>query len=758
MEIRIHGRGGQGGVTCAKLLAAVYGRLGKSVQAFGDYAGERSGAPVRAYVRVSDGAITNRNKVYRPDHLLVLDPTLLGAGTLAGLAPGGWLLVNTPEAPDRLAPTAPAFRWASVDATGIARRHGIGTRSVVIVNTTVAGAYARALDLPFSALEDAYRDLGLEGNLPAAREAWEAVVLGAAPAASATPESAGAPTPAPAERPPVLDLVAHHQGPAPTLATGTWRSQTPRYVRHLSPCNAVCPAGNDVEGFIQALANDGEEAAAEVLSRTTPLAGVCGRVCPAPCVQGCNRRGLDGAVQVRGLERWVADRVPIARLSTRPGAAAPRQARRVAVVGSGPAGLSAAYSLLRQGHRVSLFDAAPELGGLLRYGIPRYRLPREVLEAEVRALLELGVSAIPGRPLGPAEIEDLAGEYDGVILAAGQQVRRGLGLPKPSPEGSLDGIEQGLDFLARVAAVGDLAADSGPALTGHVVILGGGNTAVDCARTALRSGAEHVTIAYRRGRAEMPAIPEEVEEAAEEGVEILFLRAPAAFRGDGRVTGVELAEMRLGAPDASGRRRPEPTGDTTLLPCDRVLLALGQSSDQELLPRGWVLEDGVAWHEGATLPVVAAGDYVTEDGTVAHAIGDGHRTARVLLSLLGEPVDAWRRPSSAERAAAVPADRIRFEHFAHASPAGLRLRPATERRTDWSPVSLGLANPYEARRCFACGDCTGCDTCLVYCPEGAIFRGGEAYVIDYDTCKGCGLCVTECPRDGMEMEDPWASI
>ncbi|HEX6198684.1 MAG TPA: 2-oxoacid:acceptor oxidoreductase family protein, partial [Thermoanaerobaculia bacterium] len=267
MEIRIHGRGGQGGVTCAKLLAAVYARLGKSVQAFGDYAGERSGAPVRAYVRVADAPITNRNKVYRPDHLLVLDRTLLDAQALSGLAPGGLLLVNTAEPPAALAdplgaPVDPdgTFRRAAVDATAVARRHGIGSRSVVIVNTTIAGAFARALDLPWEALEEAYGELGLAADLPAAREAWEGVrVAPAAPAVAPDPvERPAAPAPtgrvaSDPVRPPVLDLVDHRSGPAPALRTGSWRSQTPRYAKHLSPCNASCPAGNDVGGFVQAL-------------------------------------------------------------------------------------------------------------------------------------------------------------------------------------------------------------------------------------------------------------------------------------------------------------------------------------------------------------------------------------------------------------------------------------------------------------------------------------------------------------------------
>lgn len=755
MEIRIHGRGGQGGVTCAKLLAALYARLGKSVQAFGDYAGERSGAPVRAYVRVGDAPITNRNKVYRPDHLVVLDRTLLDRAALSGLALGGLLLVNTEEPPEALAAVAPGYRRATVDATAIARRHGIGTRSVVIVNTTIAGAFAGALELPWAELEAAYAAMGLAGDVAAAREAWESVRLEEPPQRSVA-SAAQAPAPAPIPRPPaaVLDLVAHTSSPAPALKTGSWRSQAPLYARHLSPCNAVCPAGNDVVGFVQALARGDEEGAAEVLARTTPLPGVCGRVCPGFCVRGCNRASFDGAVQVRELERWVADHLPVAR--RRPGIAGngavlPERERRVAVVGGGPAGLSAAYALLRHGHRPTVFDAAPALGGLLRSGIPSYRLPWEVTARELRALLEIGMEARCGTSLGPSEVGDLLGDFDGVVLATGQQRRRGLEVPGVD----LGGVEQGLDFLACAeGALYDFP------LARHVVVLGGGNTAVDCARSAIRRGAGRVTLAYRRGREEMPAIPEEVEEAVDEGVELMFLRAPVAFYGEPHrvrdscplpwVTGVELAQMRLGPPDASGRRRPEMGDGRVRLDCNLVLLALGQSADETLLPPGWRLDGGRAWEGRRPLPVALAGDFATDEGTVAHAIGDGRRAAAQLLRQLGEPVAPWMRP---DPAAAVPPERIRTGHFAAAPPARPRHRRARERKVDWFEIAGGLVSAAEARRCFACGDCTKCDTCLAYCPEGAIFRGDDGYVIDYDVCKGCGVCVAECPRYGMEMVD-----
>ena len=721
MEVRLHGRGGQGGVTCAKILAATWARLGMSVQAFGDYSGERSGAPVRAYLRVETQPVVNRNKVYAPDHLLFLDRALLDPSTVAGLRPKGTLVVNTPEAPEVLAAQFPGFRVATVDATSIARAHGIGSRSLVIVNTTIAGAFARALDLPLDVLEAVLVALHVGADAPAARAAWDAVRIHSAEGIPRTdgPAVTGVP---------VLDLVAHVEGPVPGLRTGSWRSSTPSYLTRPAPCATACPAGNDVVGFVRALATDGPDAAAAILAHTTPFAAVCGRICPGFCGLACNRAELDGAVDTRGLERWVGDHTPIARGD------APTNGRRAAVVGGGPAGISAAYQLARAGWKVDLIDAARRPGGLLRSGIPPWRLPRPSLDREIDAVLALGVTWHGGERLGPDSVAALAREADAVVLATGQARAVEIDLAT----GGLNGVEQGLDYL-RQANEG-LATQQG----GHVVVVGGGNTAIDCARSALRRGAARVTVVYRRTRDQMPAILEEVEEAEEEGVEFRFLRGPVGVFGDDRVGGMELAVMAAGARQG----RAVATEARDWIDCDAVLMALGQSADSSaLLPDGWRIEDGQAFAGDRALPVFAAGDFATAEGTVAHAIGDGARAAARARAwpALGQ---APGRPIAKD---VVRPEDLRLGHFERHRPSHPRRLDPEERVTSGDEVSQGLADASEARRCFSCGHCTRCDTCLVYCPEGVIRRADGAYAVDLTQCKGCGLCARECPRGAMEM-------
>jgi len=443
LEVRLHGRGGQGGVTCAKILAAVWAGLGKSVQSFGDYAGERSGAPIRAYVRVADEPVIDRNKVYRPDHLIVLDPTLLGADVVQGLAPGGTLLVNTTEYVDEIARKFPSFRVATVDATSIARRRGIGTRSVVIVNTTIAGAFVRAMGMPLAALEDAYARLGFASNVDAAREAFDAVEIREASAVGA-PRDAIAAKPA---APRVLPLVEHVEGPPPPIHTGSWRTQAPRYVKNLAPCNAICPAGNDVVAFLHAAAHGDDAAASAILGRTTPFAAACGRICDAPCEQSCNRRAHDGAVRVRAVERFVADKIPVAAAR----AAACKDPKRVAIVGGGPTGLSAAYAVARLGHKATVLESERLLGGYLRSEVSAEQLPRDVLDREIDGILRLSVETRCGQALDADDVERLATEFDAVVVATGPS-------PPPLPErwsmrgGQMWAAERAL----RVFAAGDL--------------------------------------------------------------------------------------------------------------------------------------------------------------------------------------------------------------------------------------------------------------------------------------------------------------
>jgi 2-oxoacid:acceptor oxidoreductase gamma subunit (pyruvate/2-ketoisovalerate family) len=729
-EIRVHGRGGQGGVTCAKILAACYAQMDLSVQTFGDYAGERSGAPVRAYTRVSDEPITNRNKVYNPDQLLVLDPTLLGDEVVYGLAPGGSLLLNTPDTLETFEGRFEEFEVAVLDATAIARRRGIGTRSVVIVNTTIAGAYAKIHGVSLDVLEKTYQSLGLEGNFAAAREAYDAVKV--RPSQGAEGMEA---TEVVVPLPPVDPLTEHLTSPPTGLQTGSWSTQMPEYVDHLAPCSAFCPAGNDVIGFVRAVGISGEAKAAEILGESTPLAAVCGRVCPAPCMEGCNRREYDGSVNIRGLERWIADREPVAVKEVTPAA----NPFRIAIVGGGPAGLGAAYELAKAGHQVTIFEGEKELGGVLRTGIPVYRLPREVLDQEVNNVLALGVEARCGTFLDAEGLAALESEYDAMIFATGLQWLRGL----KAPGAELDGIEQGIGFLHRMNLEG------GVKVSGHVVVLGGGNTAMDCARSALRAGAEKVTVAYRRTHKEMPAIREEIVEAENEGIVFLMQRQPVGFFGDGAVQGIELAEVEMGEPDDSGRRRPNVTDRTSRFECDQVLLALGQGADLDLLPQGWELR-GNRLHDGdKPLKAFGAGDVSTGDGTVTHAIGDGRKIAGLVLRELGVDFEVFERP---DRKKAIPVTDIRLSHFPTRTPVQETLEMVKSRVTHFEEVNQGLPDNSESGRCFSCGHCTHCDTCLIFCPEGIIRRADHGYAVDLSYCKGCGICVEECPREAMEMK------
>jgi 2-oxoacid:acceptor oxidoreductase gamma subunit (pyruvate/2-ketoisovalerate family) len=733
IEIRIHGRGGQGGVTLAKLLAASEHREGKSVQAFGVYAAERSGAPVQAFLRVDDEPIHNPNQIYEPDHLIVLDPTLISPAILSGLKPGGFILFNCDKSPEHYAEQERGrkFRIATVDATAIAVKNGLGSASVPIVNTALAGAAAKLLGMNLESVIDAFGDFGFGGgNIEAAREAYESIRI-----QQTEPEPGEMHKLRPSSGK-THSIVDENIGARPPIHTGEWANHQPVWENATPPCNFICPAGNDVQGFLKALADEEVDRALAILLETTPFPSVCGRVCPGFCMMQCNRAELEGPVNVRALERFAGDHGRAQATS------AAARSERVAIVGGGPAGLSGAYQLARLGYGVTVFEAGSELGGLMRTGIPSYRLPREALDRDIERILSLDVKTEFDSRIDHERLHELTGEYDAVLAATGLQrlTSVDLGVDLGSGESR---VVQGIEFLDQVSR-GEVRVDGE-----EIIVVGGGNTAVDAARSAFRLGAESVRIIYRRTREEMPAISEEVDDAIDEGIRVEFLTAPLKISADNGRRRLECQRMKLGEPDDSGRRRPEPiSGDVFDIPCDRVILAIGQKADLSLLPPDAELSRRHPIENGGGAPVYPAGDLLTNEGTVTAAIGCGRDMALLLHERFSGEKLYSERPGEET---VVRADDIRMHHFTIHRPEEERVLPL-EGRKNFTEVHGGLPGTGEAKRCLSCGVCNACDRCVTYCPDGVLRREGDRIVFDYDYCKGCGVCVSECSRAVIYMQ------
>ena len=730
IEVRIHGRGGQGGVTLARILAAAQYLEGKSVQAFGIYAAERSGAPLQAFLRCDDKPISNPNQIYEPDHIIVLDPSLISAGITSGLKPGGFILFNTSDGPEIYAiqDQFAAFRIATVDATSIALKYGLGTKSVPIVNSALAGAAARLLGMDLQHVLSSLNEMGFHaGNLEAARDAHAGLLR------HEHVHKPGELSKANISHARIAGIIEGNSGAPPAVHTGLWASQQPVCENATPPCNFICPAGNDVQNFLAALGRDEVDTALEILLRSSPLPSVCGRVCPGFCMLECNRSELDGAVNVRALERYAGDHG-----EAHVKALAPRL-HSVAIIGSGPAGLTATYHLARLGYQVTLYEAGAELGGLMRTGIPTYRLPREALDRDIDRILELGVRTVLNTRVDHGMLVKMTRENDAVLAATGLQRLTSLDLGL-----DMSRVMQGLEFLDR-------ARTNSASVDGEdVVVVGGGNTAIDAARSAFRLGACSVRIIYRRSRDEMPAIPEEVDDAIDEGIQIDFLCSPTRIIRSGRKRMLSCQRMVLGDADASGRRRPVVIPDSGFeIPCDRVILALGQAAELSLLADDAILCKEKPLKEEGGSPVYAAGDLLTNEGTVTAAIGCGKDMALLLHEKLsGEKLYAEPPPVES----VVRADSIRMQHFARVHAQRENVLPFAERKHSFTEVRQGLDNTEEAKRCLSCGVCNACDRCVTYCPDGVLQRVGDDLVFNYEYCKGCGVCVAECSRAVIYMK------
>jgi NADPH-dependent glutamate synthase beta subunit-like oxidoreductase len=522
--------------------------------------------------------------------------------------------------------------------------------------------------------------------------------------------------------------------------TGSWRTERPVYVRGLPPCSDACPASEDVQGWLYHAEEGDYEAAWRLLMETNPFPAIMGRVCYHPCETACNRAQLDEAVGINAVERFLGDEA-IAR-GWQPPAPAPPSGQRVLVVGAGPAGLSAAYHLRRLGHEVMIHEAWDRAGGMMRFGIPTYRLPREVLDAEVARILEMGVELHLGHRVTSIVDEMREGGFDAAFLAVGAQLAKRAYVPAGEAARILD----------AVSLLHSMEGEERPMLGRRVAVYGGGDTALDAARSAKRLGATDAVIVYRRTRDRMPAHDFEVQEAIEEGVRMKWLSTVKRAEG-GRLV---LEKMQL---DASGF--PQPTGELEELEADSLVLALGQESDLSLLDGvpGIEVQDGVVrvapnmmtGHRG----VFAGGDMVPAERTVTVGVGHGRRAA--------ENIDAWLRgeqeaPEAEPERELAGFDGLNTWYYADAPKTVRPQLDIARRRSTFEEVIGGLDESnalFEARRCLSCGNCFGCDNCYGVCPDNAVIKlepaGAYQYEFDLDYCKGCGICVEECPCGAIAM-------
>ncbi len=515
--------------------------------------------------------------------------------------------------------------------------------------------------------------------------------------------------------------------------TGSWRSERPIYVDLLPPCNQGCPAGENVQQWLYRAEEGDYEGAWRQIMSDNPLPAVMGRVCYHPCQTVCNRGFVDEAVGINSIERFLGDKA--IEEGWKISVTAPPTGKRVLVIGAGPSGLSAAYHLRRLGHRVTVKDAGPMAGGMMRFGIPKYRLPREILDAEVERIREMGVHFEFNSKV--EDVEAAAKQYDAVFVAVGAHIGRRAHIP----------AGESAKIMDAVTMLADTEVGEKPLLGRRVVVYGGGNTAVDAARTAKRLGAEEAVILYRRTRDKMPAHDSEVAEAEEEGIMMRWLSTVKHVDG-GSIT---IEKMEL---DDKGV--PQPTGETEELGADSLIMALGQEADLSLMEKAdsIEIEDGVVKVNSQMMTglqgVFAGGDMVPSERTVTVAIGHGKKAARY--------IDAYLRGgqyAAPDKHPVATLGRMNTWYYADA-PKQVRQRIEGARRSStFDEVVQGLDEEsavFEARRCMSCGNCFGCDNCLGVCPDNAItkLKPGE-YEFKYDYCKGCGLCAEECPCGAISM-------
>jgi len=528
--------------------------------------------------------------------------------------------------------------------------------------------------------------------------------------------------------------------PGTSLAneTGSWRTLKPVYVDRLPPCNDACPAGENIQQWLYHAEEGDYHAAWQVLMADNPLPGVMGRVCYHPCENACNRAELDEAVGIHAIERFLG-RVAWEQ-KWQPEFDAEPSGKRILVIGAGPSGLSAAYHLTRLGHAVTIREAGPMAGGMMRFGIPKYRLPRDVLDFEIQRIVDMGVSLELNTKVD--DIEAAFGDqgFDAIFVAVGAHLAKRIDIPAHAAGKVLDAVS-----LLRDMETGA----EPPQLGRRVIVYGGGNTAMDAARTAKRLGVDETMIVYRRSRKEMPAHDFEATEAEEEGVLIHWLRT---------IKQIDETTFTVEKMTIDGGGRPQPTGEFEALEADTLILALGQNVDTtflESVPGIEIAGDGVVEVDERMMTgregLFAGGDMVPSERTVTVAVGHGKKAAR--------HIDSWLRGKVFAASPKNPVagfERLNTWYYDDAPQTVQPQLDPVRRQSGFDEVLLGLTEDnalFEARRCLSCGNCFECDNCYGICPDNAVSKlgPGNRFAFKYDYCKGCGICAAECPCGAIDM-------
>jgi len=518
--------------------------------------------------------------------------------------------------------------------------------------------------------------------------------------------------------------------------TGSWRSSTPLHKDKIPPCNFNCPAGENIRGYIDLIKKNKIGDAFILLTEANPMPAVCGRVCFHPCQANCNRQNFDIEIQVRLLEKFIGDWA----LENIKGTNLPElNSQKIAVIGGGPAGLSAAYYLRQKGLEVTIYDENGLPGGILHYGIPSYRLEKNILRSELSRIMN-GIEFKPNMRFGrDFDIGNLL-NYKAVFLATGAHFSKKLNVPGENYKG----VVPGLEFLKKINS-GDLI----DLKDKTVVVIGGGNTACDVARTAFRLGAR-VHLIYRRTEKEMPAFAEEIEQLKSEPIKIEFLAAPERIEShnDNKLQ-IILKKMKLGEPDESGRCRPIPIeGSDFEIVADKLYTSIGEDPDLSFFQ-----ETGLDGESGLDFTRIdrrlrdklfIGGDLLQNPRTVAHAIGSGRLAAqKIELFVKGEILKA--DDNIVEIAS--PED-VSYHYFSRVNSIKWKSELVTDNRISSADKAI-----QEADRCFSCGVCNHCDNCYNFCPDLAVIKSHTGYQVNLDYCKGCGICANECPGGSLQMEE-----